>query len=206
MALALGVPGAPPQNLTMGGFCIRFRSDAELQCATESEVYTSLGFTVQETYAQAAALDDWVDEHMAVATLKPGDCVHALLQQLLLPSVSLAPFVTSTRFLPPPSSISHSVLGTAAVLVRPPPSRMPQPPINRLSSTLLPRLKLNQTRRRCPRFFALSLRLGTVWRWRVGQLAAGLSRRELTWRTSGAFDLVRCASAANTRAGCCSSA
>ena len=121
VALALGVPGAPPQNLTMGGFCIRFRSDAELQCATESEVYTSLGFTVQETYAQAAALDDWVDEHMAVATLKPGDCVHALLQQLLLPSVSLAPFVTSTRFLPPPSSVSHSVLGTAAVLVRPPP-------------------------------------------------------------------------------------
>ncbi len=123
MALAQGVAGAPPASLGMGGFCIRFRSDAELQCATEAEAYASLGFVVQEAFAQAASLDEWVDDHVAVASLKLGSCVHPLLQQLLLPSPSLAPFVTSTRFLPQPSSISNSVVGLAPALIRsaPPP-------------------------------------------------------------------------------------
>jgi hypothetical protein len=119
MALALGVAGAPPQNLNIGGFCIRVRSDAELQCATESEVYKSLGFNVQEAFIQAASLDEWVDDHLAVVSLKPGACVHALLQQLLLPSTCLAPFVTSTRFLPSPSVASNSITGCAPVLIRP---------------------------------------------------------------------------------------
>jgi hypothetical protein len=122
MALLLAAPGAPPANLNLGGFCIRFRSDAELQCATESEVYRSLGFNVQETFFQAASLDEWVDDHLAVASLKTGACTHALLQQLLLPSVSLAPFITSTRFISPPSQNSHSVIGCAPVLIPPSPS------------------------------------------------------------------------------------
>ncbi len=119
MALALGVAGAPPQNLKMGGFCISVRSDAELQCATESEVYRSLGFTVQEVFAQAASLDEWVDDHLAVVSLKPGPCVHALLQQLLLPSLCLASFVTATRFPPSSSSAPTSVIGCAPALIRP---------------------------------------------------------------------------------------
>lgn len=121
MALVLAAAAATPQTLSMGGFCIRFRSDAELQCATEADVYTSLGFTVQETYAQAAALDEWVDDHVMVAALKPGACVHALLQQLLLPSPGLAPFITTTRFHPPPSVVSNSVSGCAPALLRPSP-------------------------------------------------------------------------------------
>jgi hypothetical protein len=119
--MALALAAAAPQNLSMGGFCIRFRSDAELQCATEADVYTSLGFTVQETYAQASALDEWVDDHIMVAALKPGACVHALLQQLLLPSPGLAPFITTTRFQPPPSLLSNSVTGCASALIRPVP-------------------------------------------------------------------------------------
>jgi hypothetical protein len=119
MALALGVAAAPAQCLSMGGFCIRFRSDAELQCATECEVYKSLGFIVQEMFGQAASLDEWVDDHLAVASLKTGHCAHALLQQLLMPSLCLAPYVTATRFLPSPSFASHSVIGSAPVLIRP---------------------------------------------------------------------------------------
>ncbi len=119
MALALNVAGAPPQNLNMGGFCVRGRSDAELQCATETEMYRSLGFNVQEVFAQATSLDEWVDDHLSVVSLKTAPCVHALLQQLLLPSLCLAPFVTATRFLPSSAVASNSVVGCAPVLIRP---------------------------------------------------------------------------------------
>jgi hypothetical protein len=123
MALALGFPGVQTQNLSFGGFCICIRSDSALQFTTESEAYSSLGFTVRETFAQVASLDEWVDDHIAVASLKCGALQHAVLQQLLLPSTYFAPYISSTRFsMTPPSSTSSTVVGCAPALIRSSPS------------------------------------------------------------------------------------